>query len=117
MSAIYTRSYGIGEESLRLPPENYDGTAFSDRERREDCPSAEAEPASAPCHGHTGHGGCQSPFRIPLLGNLFGGGDGFLSSISTEELLIIGLALFLLLSKDGDMECALMLLLLLFIRD
>ena len=115
MSAIYTRSYGIGEESLRLPPENYDGTAFSDRERREECSAPEAEPASAPCHGHTGHGG--SPFRIPLLGNLFGGGDGFLSSISTEELLIIGLALFLLLSKDGDMECALMLLLLLFIRD
>ena len=36
--------------------------------------------------------------------------------IGTEEILIIGLAIFLFLSRDGDKECAVLLLLLLFIR-
>ena len=117
MSGTYTRSYGIGEEGVRLPPENYDGTAFADTERREERPLPETEATSARCHGCQDKGCGHSSFRIPFLGNLLGGGGGILSGISTEELLIIGLALFLLLSKDGDTECALMLLLLLFVRD
>ncbi len=117
MSGTYTRSYGIGEEGVRLPPENYDGTAFADAERRDECLQPEAEAASAHCHGCQGKDCGQSLFRIPFLGNLFGNSGGILSGISTEELLIIGLALFLLLSKDGDTECALMLLLLLLVRD
>lgn len=36
--------------------------------------------------------------------------------IGTEELLIIALALFLFLSKDGDKECAIILFLLLFVN-
>lgn len=36
--------------------------------------------------------------------------------LGTEELLIIALALFLLLSKEGDKECAIILFLLLFVN-
>ena len=40
--------------------------------------------------------------------------DSF-TKIGTEELLILALAAFLFFSKDGDRECALMLLALLFV--
>ncbi len=59
--------------------------------------------------------------KIPTVGRLFSGGSLFgtqgikLPRIGTEELLIIGIALFLLFNKDGDKECAIMLLLLIFI--
>jgi hypothetical protein len=47
--------------------------------------------------------------------SLFGGGD-FLSSFGAEELIIIGIILFLLFSKGADKECALILGVLLFIK-
>lgn len=47
--------------------------------------------------------------------SLFGGGD-FLSSFGTEELIIVGIILFLLFSKGADKECALILGVLLFIK-
>ena len=53
------------------------------------------------------------------IGGLFDCGgffkDGHLS-LGTEEILIIGIALLLLFNKSGDKECAIMLLLLLFIK-
>lgn len=68
-------------------------------------------------------GGFLSGFSLsPWLKKLFGrdsflGLDGIgLSKIGTEELLIIATALFLLFSKDGDKECALILLFLLFVN-
>ena len=45
--------------------------------------------------------------------NLFKNGK---IDFGTEELLIIGIALFLLFSKNGDKECSLILLFLLFIK-
>ena len=39
-----------------------------------------------------------------------------LPKLGTEEILIIGLALFLFLSRDGDKECAILLALLLLIH-
>ena len=42
-----------------------------------------------------------------------GGVGSFLDGIGTEEILIIAIALFLLFSKEGDRECAVMLLFLL----
>ena len=128
---MYTRSYGqSGEQKLPTPPENYDGTAFILPEstgnhdtgepfsQTEETESVPASVSKAPRRKDQ-----DGPFSflrgIPFIGGLFSGegGGGFLSGIGAEELLIIGIALFLILSKDGDTECALMLLLLLFIRD
>ena len=59
---------------------------------------------------------------IPFLSGLFGGGNiPFLSSvkmprIGIEEILIIGAALLMFFSKNGDKECAIILALLLFIN-
>ena len=41
--------------------------------------------------------------------------QNIIKSIGTEEILIVATAVFLLFSKDGDKECAIMLLLLLFL--
>ncbi len=128
---MYTRSYTAGVDQPATLPENYDGTAFQQSAAevfpdpvREDAehPAQRAEPAGAfGSRSQKGGGKFPSLSEIPILGSLFRGqrwrDGGFLSSIGTEELLIIGLALFLLLSKDGDPECALMLILLLFISD
>ncbi len=59
--------------------------------------------------------------KLPF-GGLFSGLSGFdisklgLAKIGTEEILIIGLAIFLFLSRDGDKECALLILLLLLVH-
>lgn len=56
------------------------------------------------------------------LGKMFSGVRDFdlskiaLPKIGMEEVLIVGLALFLFFSKDGDKECAVLLALLLLIR-
>ena len=113
---MYTRSYG-GERSAL--PENYDGTAFTRPEPEEytECREARTVQTSGGACSVSHRGGTSGLSRIPIIGDLLGGGaGGLLSSIGTEELLIIGIALFLLLSGDGDTECALMLIFLLFIR-
>lgn len=63
-------------------------------------------------------------FDKSSLGGLFGKGvrlgDSMslrLPKIGTEEILLIAIALFLFFSKDGDKECAIMLLLLLLVGD
>lgn len=133
---MYTRSYYPEQETLKVP-ENYDGLALGDEnandKQKEEIPKesaplrapwdtpteekSETEAVSAAANTYTGAlGGLIS--KIPFLHGL----DRFdflkkeISSIGTEELLIIGLALFLLFSKSGDKECSLMLLFLLFVR-
>lgn len=60
--------------------------------------------------------------RAPLFGKIFSGGSLFgieglrMPKIGSEELLILATAAFLLFSKEGDKECAIILLLLLFIN-
>ena len=133
---MYSRSYTERGSGI-LIPESYGGTAFieeteektvtetpivpelngekeraeksdlpTEEERREDSVPVGASPLS----GLFG----KLPFGN-LLGNVFGNGRLGLQSIGTEEILIIATAAFLLFSKDGDKECAIMLLLLLFI--
>ena len=124
---MYTRSYS-GEIERMAPPANYDGFAFSDGDSceknctrpptnevqepisepvEEECVSADARPKS-PLSGIFGFGkglfgGLKStPFKLPKLGS--------------EEILIIATALFLMFSKEGDKECAVLLLLLLLIN-
>lgn len=100
---MYTRSY-TDDGAIALP-EGYGGTMLDNRECR-----PEPEPES----GIKGRDGA--------LGGLFGS-LGSLSlplslkdiHIGTEELLIAGVALFLLFSKNGDKECAIMLLSSLFV--
>ena len=67
-------------------------------------------------------GGISSLFSSSIFSGLFPSGKiPFLSSLSlpkigTEEILIIAAAAYLFFSKDGDKECAIMLILLLFVN-
>jgi len=134
---MYSRSY-YPDTDISVP-ENYDGTAFSDdfmtsepktpkiepvknevkfSPKEPECVSEESEDCFSP-KKEKEHG---SLFGIDfggIFGGLFRGGK--LSSIipkdfGTEELLIIGIALFLLFSPDRDIECALLILALIFIK-
>ena len=104
---MYTRSY-TRENDTSLP-DGYGGTMLGcdDAPVREE---PECKEASAPGMSllarlmPRGIGGILPP-------SLFGG-----LKLGTEELLIGAIALFLLFSKSGDKECAIMLLLLLFIN-
>lgn len=141
---MYSRSYQAGE--IPTVPESYSGVAFREPDPiPEDAPrsvaksadirftaapeppdpnltaAAVAEPAPEPEAVRTG--GILSGIGdiFPLKG-LFSGVSGFhldklgLSKIGMEEILIVGLALFLFFSKDGDKECAILLALLLLIN-
>ena len=124
---MYTRSYSdnIGEIII---PEKYGGTSFVQTgateekvDGREDGRNPwekgeihssskdevnDAVPTSAsPTKG--GIGG--------ILSGLFKTDTFTLPKIGKEELIIIATAVFLLFSKEGDKECAIMLLLLLFL--
>ena len=113
---MYTRSYPTQDEKISVP-ENYVGNAFEKREPEPMESSGDTkECISEPALASGGLGSLFKKIPVPafLSGlNVFRGGlDGF----GTEEILIIGVALFLLFSKSGDKECAIMLLLLLFIK-
>lgn len=117
---MYTRPYFKDSEELASVPENYSGVAMSEEARAEPAPidenvnpwesgeprSEDAASASAISRGLLG--GFSDIFRGGSVKNL-------LSGIGSEEILIIAVALFLFLSRDGDKECAVMLLLLLII--
>ena len=141
---MYTRSYHSEEEKIKVP-ENYDGNALREESRpeeiplslplsksigetkispREEIPPMEEERELKEC--------LTEPFeeskgeKVGLFERLSQNGFfkkrflGLIKSdsfkIGSEEILIAALALFLLFSKDGDLECAAMLLLLLFIH-
>ena len=125
---MYTRSY---DEKLGIViPESYGGTLLREddayvgdndhadegaaptnqnpweNERVHNEKSAESEPAFSLLGA--------LPFRN-FFGDIFKNGKFSLQKIGTEEVLIIATAAFLLFSKNGDKECAIMLLLLLFL--
>ena len=133
---MYTRNY-IDDEGTVSIPKNYDGIAFdtdspdtkntvaaSVGEKKISPNELTEQPEEAVMTGASANtdGG--------LFGNLFGkfqlkslfpssvgsilGLDKF--KLGREELLLIGIALFLLFSKEGDKECAIILLLLLFVN-
>ena len=116
--SVYSRNYDTTEDFS--VPKNYDGTAFGAR-KEDSAPSA--EPSNE---------GAKEAFAPPQEGGFFSsllGKIPFASSLSAfglpaplrmpeihgEELLIIAVALFLLFSKNGDKECAIILLILLFV--
>jgi len=141
---MYSRSYKQGDDGISIP-ESYSGVAFREPEPEiipEGAPKSlaksadvkfttspeppdpkltaaevAAEPESEPASSLFSSFTNKLPFK-----SIFTGLSGFdlskfrLPKINTEEILIIGLALFLFLSKEGDKECAMLLLLLLLIQ-
>ena len=103
---MYTREYDDGIPTSL--PEGYSGTMLSE-ERKDEREDTKAEPVSSSPLG----------FLEKLKGNpltsLFGGFGKGEFKLGIEEILIGATALFHLFSKDGDKECGIMLLLLLFI--
>ena len=109
---MYSRSY-YPEDTHPSLPDGYDGVAFSegiDNITTDNQPSQEQKEAVSTSGGAS------------ILSGLFGSGGLFgiegikMPKIGTEEILIIATAAFLLFSKNGDKECALILLFLLFIN-
>lgn len=141
---MYTRTYQAEEEKITVP-ENYDGNAFREEPAiAPDTPEEEvsvflqaeesknlsftqetptpqkkpeSEEVSAKPKGESGIlSGLFKRGRVfPIFENIPFLKNGF-SDIGTEEILIVAVAIFLLFSKSGDKECAIMLLLLLFVK-
>ncbi len=141
---MYTRSYHSEEEKIKVP-ENYDGNALREETRseeiplslpisasisetkispREDIPELEEKKECEGCPREPKKEEdavkvgiferlSQNSFFSKRFGGLFKL-DSF--KLGSEEILIAAVALFLLFSKDGDLECAIMLLLLLFVN-
>lgn len=123
---MYTRSY---DNNLGIViPESYNGTTFREEPKVDEsiggCTSAEeARCAENSEDIHSDKSAKSEPVGafisriIPkgFLGNFLKNDNFGLQKIGTEEILIIATAAFLLFSKDGDKECAIMLLLLLFL--
>lgn len=115
---MYTRSYYPDTGEL---PENYGGMAMRASEpppEPREPPSREETTEPAGIFGGTG---AESPLKMPIFSSLFSRIGAVarplgIERVGTEELLIIGVALYLLFSKSGDKECAIILLLLLLVN-
>ncbi len=126
---MYSRSYYPDTQDKMMLPDNYDGTAFMERRETEDEDEVAEVSFTEKTESHpiehtepTGGRISQGFGGIPILSGLFDKG-GLLGSmgltmphLGTEEILILATAAFLFFSKNGDRECALILLLLLFIN-
>lgn len=117
---MYSRSYYATEERIQIP-EKYDGTSLIEKST-DQADRTEQDDALYRAAGDTGRSDTANQEKNPAEGNMprvLGllriPEGGFFSDFGTEELIIIGLALFMLLSDDGDIECAVMLSILLFI--
>ena len=128
---MYSRSY-IGNPPAKIP-ENYDGIAMSepeirekadtyseidDSQRKTDTPalnpwesesSEKEEPRTESVGAFSSLGGVLGGFKLPFFGEIK------MPKIGTEEILILIAAAYLFFSKDGDKECAIILILLLFV--
>lgn len=117
---MYTRSF-YGEDGVKMNiPDNYNGTALQeerDNEIQSDGsfrPEEKTEPAISTPRREEGFFGILK--NLPF-GHFFDGGGLFSKNIKigSEELMLLGVAALLFFSKNGDKDCALWLLLLLFI--
>ena len=107
---MYTRDFTDSDTEIKIPP-SYCGSTFQCEESlHKEC----AEEAFSENHGAGSLGGISKLIPSSLLNlksfSVFKNGFG------TEEILILALAAFLLFSKDGDKECAIILLLVLFLN-
>ncbi len=130
---MYTRTYFKENEPLSIP-ENYDGNAFreevseagADLEARGETEKAEEAGMylkKEPEKCEKPSAGLSSLFEKLPMKSLLGGFPfkGFLGkgklveSFGYEEILIAALMIYMFFSKNGDKECAIMLLFLLFV--
>lgn len=123
---MYTRPYS-DEKSAIVIPESYGGTLFKEEiresekaddkvERGERLTDEEAEEKVHKKEESTEAFSFLSGLRLPsFVTQIFKNGNYSLPKIGTEEILIIATAAFLFFAKEGDKECAIMLLLLLFL--
>lgn len=134
---MYSRSYK-DDATAPVIPENYDGNAFRRLEEEPPAPRpiiptvGEAKyspredfPKIEEAESDKGENATESAFAS-FFGKAFGKSiipkrvtellhiESF--KLGVEELIIIGVALFLLFSKEGDRECAISLLFLLFVN-
>ena len=111
---MYSRSYDSTDEREVNVPLHYDGIAFG-----EGSPSTEEENAKEECQTVSASPTLKSAFaNIPLLkGLLSQGAEGSvrMPRIGKEEIILIAAAAFLFFTDSGDKECAIMLLLLVFL--
>ena len=116
---MYTRSYNE-EDALRVP-EGYSGVALKEGLHTDVPLQPSHEPIAEEKESETASAGLfgnlfNTQAIRGTLGHFFSGGLPVLSKIGTEEILILATAAFLFFAGDGDKECAIMLLLLLFIN-
>ena len=133
---MYTRSYFQDDKKLTVP-ENYDGNAFREAETQEAAEASTSQRHESIFGAHekseecitstkeeskksdTGRGIISTFLEKLEPSGLFGRlgifHEGKLD-IGSEEILILGIALFLFFSEGRDIECALMLLFLLLIK-
>jgi len=118
---MYTGNYYQTDEGMKLP-RDYSGCAFSEEASEASAPVSDTDEAVRTVGSARGGGGIFESIASAFpLGRIMPEGirgalhlDKF--KIGTEELLILTLALFLFLSKDGDKECAIILFLLIFVN-
>ena len=107
---MYTRSIDPMGADLRIPS-NYDGSLLGGLGGTDD---GGVHTTDTPTSGIPS---CQGERKPPFsfFDGLFKNGRFSLQSIEFEDLLIIGIGLYLLFSREGDKECGILLLLLLFV--
>ena len=127
---MYTRTYNesVGEIII---PERYGGTSFGQKEtgdvrieneandKGENPWEDEEVHTDAPIKTEEAAEASAQPSKLSLAGlfsSIFKNDTFGLQKIGKEEILIIATAAFLLFSKEGDKECAIMLILLLFLK-
>ena len=122
---MYSRgNYNDAPTDVITVPPNYSGSTFSGGSG-EETKAFEVESGNKEATSPKDIESNSETEKVGLfgnIGNIFGGFTGLkggigekIRSIDTEDILLIGLALFLFFSKDGDKECALMLIFLLFL--
>ena len=129
---MYTRTYNDGIAEIIIP-EKYGGTSLGQKpinddadtkandekilknpwESEEDVHTLKAENDEESVETSVTD---KSPLFSGIFSKIFKNDTFGLQKIGTEELLIIATAAFLLFSKEGDKECAIMLILLLFLK-
>ena len=123
---MYTRAYTDERHGI-LIPESYGGTALSDTQTAASATAEERgknpwegpnEPSETEHADEEAAQVCAEPSKShtpAFLYNIFKNTNISLQNFGKEEILILGAAAFLFLSKEGDKQLALMLLLLLFL--
>ena len=133
---MYSRSYYPTDQAITIP-DNYDGTAFTesqekptptrvtpikpDTPKRDTLQEREIRECINDSQDNAVEVSCDEEKNSSFLSRLLPFGfdfdiKKFASDISAEDILIVGLAIFLFISQDGDKMCSLILLSLIFIK-